>query len=149
MNKKHLLVSALIGGMISIVLSNVPLLNLVNCLLCAGFWVGPIFAVWFYKKQNGSLMLKHAVAIGALAGVFSGIIGLILSIFGLAGFGGLISSYSRFLPQEELQDLEPLMTGGAGWLFNIAGVFVDIFFGIIGGLVGGALFKDKVTTELS
>ena len=33
MNTKNLIIASLIGGLISIILSNVPVLNLVNCLL--------------------------------------------------------------------------------------------------------------------
>ena len=76
MNTKNLIIASLIGGLISIILSNVPIINLVNCLLCAGFWLGPLFAVWFYKRQTGTVTLGQGAAIGALAGVWAGVFGL-------------------------------------------------------------------------
>ena len=42
MNIVSLLIASLIGAVVTTALSNVPYLNLVNCLLCAGFWVGAI-----------------------------------------------------------------------------------------------------------
>ena len=42
MNIVSLLIASLIGAVATTALSNVPYLNLVNCLLCAGFWVGAI-----------------------------------------------------------------------------------------------------------
>jgi hypothetical protein len=75
-NTRNLLLASLIGGAVSLILTNVPVINLVNCLLCAGFWAGPLFAVWIYKRQTGSVTLGQGVAIGALAGVWSGVIGL-------------------------------------------------------------------------
>lgn len=41
MNTKNLLLAGLIGGLISTALSNIPIINFVNCLLCAGFWGEP------------------------------------------------------------------------------------------------------------
>jgi hypothetical protein len=142
MNTKNLIIASLIGGLISIILSNVPILNLVNCLLCAGFWAGPLFAAWFYKRQTGTVTLGQGAAIGALAGVWAGVFGLILAFFNLAGFGALLQSYSQFMPQDAV-DLDPSLFGAMGWLFNFVGVGFDIVVGTIGGLVGGAIFKTK------
>jgi hypothetical protein len=142
MNTKNLIIASLIGGLISIVLSNVPILNFVNCLLCAGFWAGPLFAAWFYKRQTGTVTLGQGAAIGALAGVWAGVFGLILAFFNLAGFGAMLQSYSQFMPQDAA-NLDPSLFGAMGWLFNFVGVGFDIIVGTIGGLVGGAIFKTK------
>ena len=141
MNTKNLIIASLIGGLISIILSNVPVLNLVNCILCAGFWLGPLFAVWFYKRQSGSVSLGQGAGIGALAGVWAGVFGLILAIFNLAGFASLMQSYAQYMPQDA--GVNPSMFGAMGWLLNIIGVGFDIVIGTIGGLIGGAIWKDK------
>jgi len=57
MNTKHLLTASLIGGLTSLALANAPYLNLINLLLCAGFWIGPIVAVWLLRRLDGSLTL--------------------------------------------------------------------------------------------
>ena len=50
MNTKQLLTASLVGGLVSLVLANAPFVNLINLLLCAGFWIGPIVAVWLYRR---------------------------------------------------------------------------------------------------
>ena len=85
MNTKNLLIASLAGGLISIVLVNTPFVNLINLLLCAGFWIGPIFAVWLYRRLGGALMLREAVITGLLAAAWHALFGLLLSPLGLAG----------------------------------------------------------------
>jgi hypothetical protein len=142
MNTKNLIIASLIGGLISIILSNVPILNFINCLLCAGFWLGPLFAVWFYKRQTGRVTLGQGAGIGALAGVWAGAFGLILAIFNFAGFASLMQSYALYMPPGTM-DIDPSMFGALGWLFNFVGVGFDIVIGTIGGLIGGAIWKTK------
>jgi hypothetical protein len=144
MNTKNLIITSLVGGVISIILSNVPILNLVNCLLCAGFWAGPLFAVWLYKRQSGSVTVGQGAGIGALAGVWAGVFGLILALFNFAGFGALIQSYAQFMPRDA--NIDPSLFGAMGWLFNFVGVGFDIVVGTLGGLVGGAIWKTKTAT---
>jgi hypothetical protein len=141
MNTRYLLIASLIGGAVSLILTNVPVINLVNCLLCAGFWVGPLFATWIYKRQAGSLTLGQGVAIGALAGVWSGIVGLLLSLVNLSGIQAVIESYALLVP-EGIPLGEPLGAVESAAL-NIGGVVFEIAIGAIGGLIGGAIFRTK------
>jgi hypothetical protein len=140
MNTKALLLASLAGGLASTFLSNVPIINFVNCLLCAGFWAGPLLAVWLYKRQEGTVTMGQAIGIGTLAGVWAGLFGFTLSLVGLAGVQALAQSYSRFLPSDSSIDL-----GGAVTkiIFNVIGIGFNILFGLIGGLLGGAIFKPK------
>jgi hypothetical protein len=141
MNTRNLLIASLIGGVISTALSNIPVINLVNCLVCAGFWVGPLFAVWFYKRQSGTITLSQGIITGILAGVVAGVLGFLLSLLGRAGIEPLIRSYSRFMPPDAKFELPP--PGLASIMFNFVGVIVNIVFGAIGGLIGGLIFKPK------
>ncbi len=141
MNNKNLLLASLIGGLVSTALSNIPIINLVNCLLCAGFWIGPVLAVWFYKHQTGAVTLGQAVIVGSLAGLLAGIFGFILSLMGLAGAEALMKSYARFIPPDA--EIAELPSGIFAILFNLAGVVVNILFGALGGLVSGAILKEK------
>ena len=143
MNTKHLLVASLAGGLISVVLANTPYVNLINLLVCAGFWFGPLVAVWLYRRLGGTLTLGQAMVIGLLAGAWHGLFGLVLSPLGLAGAGGLLNELRAILPAQDLPDVEPGLTGMGGLLFNLAGVAVDLAFGFIGGLIGGALFRAR------
>lgn len=143
MNTRNLLIASLVGGVASTILSNVPVLDLVNCLLCAGFWGGPLLAVWLYKRQTGTVSLGQAVAIGTLAGIWAGVFGFALSLVGLAGVAALMKSYAAYLPPEAGVGSVP--SGPASVLVNLVGVGVNIAFGAIGGLIGGGIFKTKPT----
>jgi hypothetical protein len=140
-NTRNLLLASLIGGAVSLILTNVPVINLVNCLLCAGFWAGPLFAVWIYKRQTGSVTLGQGVAIGALAGVWSGVIGLLLSLVNLAGIQAVMDSLAVLAP--EGTDLGESLGAVESTLLNLGGVAFEIGIGAVGGLIGGALFRTK------
>jgi hypothetical protein len=140
MNTKHLLTASLAGGLISLVLANAPFVNLINLLLCAGFWIGPIVAVWLYRRLDGTLTFREAILTGMLAGAWHGLFGLVLSPLGLAGAGGLLNALRPFMPAQDLPDLETTLTGVSDLLFNLVGVAVDIVFGLIGGLIGSGIF---------
>jgi hypothetical protein len=146
MNTKHLLTASLVGGLVSLLLVNIPVVNLINLLICAGFWLGPILAVWLYRRLAGTLPLREALVIGMLAGAWHGLFGLVLSPLGLAGAGGVLNEMSPFMSAQELSNLENTLTGFGGILFNLFGVVVDIVFGLIGGLIGGALFGARRVT---
>jgi hypothetical protein len=143
MNMKNLLIASLVGGLISMLLVNTPIVNLINLFVCAGFWIGPITAVWLYHRLNGTLTLGQGVAIGLVAGAWHGLFGLVLSPQGLAGAGGVLSTLRAILPVQDWPDVEPSLTGIGGLLFNLIGVAVDLAFGAIGGLVGGAVFRGR------
>lgn len=146
MNTKHLLTASLVGGMISLVLVNAPFVSLINLLLCAGFWIGPIVAVWLYRRLNGSSTLREAIFTGILAGAWHGLLGLVLSPLGLAGAGGILSAAQPFMQAQDWSELEANLTGIGGLLFNLLGVLIDMVFGLVGGLIGGALFAPRRVT---
>lgn len=141
MNTKHLLAASAAGGLVSAVLVNTPFVNLVNVLVCAGFWLGPVAAVWLYRRLAGPLTMRQAINVGLLAGVWHGVFGLLLSPLGLAGAGGLLSGLRPFLSAQDLPELESSLTGLGGLVFNLFGVVVDMVFGLIGGAAGGAIFR--------
>ena len=142
MNTKNLIISSLIGGIVIAALANIPVIQLINCLLCTGYWIGSILAVWLYKRFQGSLTLGQGVAIGALAGVWSGLINFILGLISAAGIATIISAVDQVIPAETL-DLQGNFIGQMAILVNVFLVFFNIFLGTIGGLIGGAIFQTK------
>jgi hypothetical protein len=84
--------------------------------------------------------------IGLLAGVWHGLFGLVLSPLGLAGAGGLLNELRPFMSAQDLPDLETTLTGSGGMLFNLVGILIDIAFGFLGGLIGGAIFGPRRVT---
>ena len=146
MNAKYVLAASLAGGLISTVLVNTPYVSLINLLVCAGFWIGPIMAVWLYRRLGAAPTLGQALVIGMLAGAWHGLFGLALSTVGLAGAGSLLNEVRPLVPAEDWPDLESALTGAGGLLFNLAGVAIDVAFGFIGGLIGGVLFRGRLAT---
>jgi hypothetical protein len=146
MNTKFLFVASLAGGLISTVLANTPYLKLINLLVCVGFWVGPLAAVWLYRRLGGTLTLGQAVLTGLLAGAWHGLFGLVLSPLGLAGAGSLLHDMQLFVPAQDWSNLDVIMTGVGGLLINLVGIVIDIIFGLAGGLVGGLLLGERRTT---
>lgn len=143
MNTKNLLVASLAGGLISTVLANTPYLKLINLLVCVGFWIGPLMAIWIYRRLGGTLTLGQAVLTGILAGAWHGLIGLALSPLGLAGVGSFLNDARAFIPAEDLSEAQVLLSGAGGLLLNLVGVVLDVIFGAIGGLLGGLLFHTR------
>ena len=146
MNTKNLLTASVLGGLISIVLVNTPFVNLINLLLCAGFWIGPIFAVWLYRRLGGTVTLREAVLTGLLAAAWHALFGMLLSPLGWAGAGGVLNELRPFVSAQDLPDIESSLTGLGGLLFNMIGVLFDLTFGLIGGLIGGAVFGVRRAT---
>lgn len=143
MNSKHLLVASLAGGLMSIMLVNTPYVSLLNLLICAGFWVGPVIAVWIYRRLNGQVTGREAIFTGVLAGVWHGLFGMLLSPLGMAGAGGLLQELQPFMSGSDWTQLESTLTGFDGLLFNLLGAGFDIVFGFLGGLLGSAMFKTR------
>lgn len=140
MNTKNFWIAAAAGGTLSVLISNLPYVGFVNCLLCAGFWGSAIFSVWLYRRLNGSLSLREAVRVGAVSGLIAGVLGLLLSIFGLAGVQGMLNGMEGIVPAEDLQGMEEI-PAWAGWLVNIMGVAIEFGFGALGGWIGGTLLN--------
>lgn len=137
MNTKNLWIAVLSGAALTTLVSNLPFVDMVNILCFAGFWGGAIFAVWLYRRLTGSVIVRQAVTIGLLTGVISGILGFALSFLGVAGMQGLMSEFS--------QETDSIPLWGA-MVFNFLGVVFNIFFGTIGGWIGGSIFRtDRVT----
>jgi hypothetical protein len=144
MNTKNFWIAAAAGGALSLLVTNLPYIGFVNCLLCAGFWGSAIFAVWLYRRLNGSISVREAVKVGAMSGLIGGVVGLLLSFLGLAGVQGMMNGLKGILPAEDLQGMEEI-PAWAGWLVNVVGVIIEIGFGALGGWIGAALFRtDRV-----
>jgi hypothetical protein len=139
MNTRNLWIAALSGAVLTTLVSNLPFVDLVNFLCFAGFWASAIFAVWLYRRLNGSLTAGEAVRLGLLTGLFAGILGFALSFLGVAGLQGLVNGIEQFIPADASTGEEIPAWGVLA--FNLFGVVFNVVFGIIGGWIGGALFR--------
>jgi hypothetical protein len=142
MNTKNLMIASLIGAVVTTFFANFPIINFINCLVCLPFWGGPLLAVWFYKRQTGTMTLNQGIYVGLLTGLFAGVLGFLFSLVGMAGAAGLVNQLNKYLPPEQVP---VLFTGATALLFTLMGVITNIIFGLIGGLIGGAIFQDKAS----
>jgi hypothetical protein len=151
------LMPALYGGVIMGVISGIPILSIVNCFCCAGIMLGGFMAVFFYKKElNASsppLTNGDGLALGALAGLAGAVVTVILSaafhlLFGMALGGGMQRledmGIGDRIPPETMRMVQGMLRGpgliGITFVFHLV---VDPLFGLLGGLIGYAVFKSK------
>jgi hypothetical protein len=138
MNVKNLVIVSLIGAAIGVFFSSMPVLNFTNCLCCAPYWAGAIFAVWLYRRMTfpGSLTLGQGVIIGLVIGLLATAASFLLSLVGLVNTAELMNRVQSVISSNTDINL-PVEQG---FHFNCS-CGVELIFGLIGGLIGGALFR--------
>ena len=154
--KPNKLIPALYGGIIMGLISGIPFLNLLNCCCCAGVLLGGLLAVFFYKNDikegMAPLTSGDAIEVGALAGVIGAVIGSILTAGFLAALGnvtgdaimGFLEGFRDKMPPGTLEQAEQkIREGGFSILQLVISLVVDTVFGLLGGLIGFAIFKPK------
>lgn len=160
--KPSKLMPALYGGIIMGLISGIPFLNLVNCLCCAGIMFGGFMAVFFFKKDLGPdmppLTNNDALALGALAGLFGALFANILAAIFLFTIGNVgaeviykivLDVYDSLgvldqMPPEAIEEMErSIMDSGLSPVNVIVSFIVNPLFGLVGGLIGYAVFKPK------
>lgn len=147
---------ALYGGIIIGVISGIPFLNLLNCCCCAGVLLGGALAVFFYKNDlregMAPLTSGDAIELGAIAGVIGAVIGSILTAGFLATLGnvnaepflGILDMFKDKVPPEALEEAEAKIRAGGFSILNLVmSLVIDTVFGLLGGLIGYAIFKPK------
>ncbi len=149
MNTRSFLLSSLIAGLVIGLLGNLPVLNLVNCLLCVWVWVGGLFAVRVYgryERGQPDLTLAQGAGLGAL----SGLIGALFGTLVLLGTSSLTLPVMRALARAlQIEGNLPFGTGGFAETLTSALIFlvVDIvlypLFGAVGGVIGVSVLKAK------
>jgi hypothetical protein len=140
MNTRNMLIAVLSGAVLTTLVSNLPVIDFINCLLFAGFWGSALAAVWLYRRLSGMLTMQESVRIGALTGLCAGVLGFSLTFLGLTGFQGLLNKIDLFVPG-------PLgsitFTTFEVLAFNFVGVIFNLVFGAFGGWIGGAIFRTR------
>jgi hypothetical protein len=140
---------ALYGGLFIGVLSALPLINIGNCCCCLWVLTGGVLAVYL-RQQNSpySVPASEGALVGLLAGLIGGVVAGLLSIPLQAMTSGFqqqivdrILSSNPDMPAEARDAMEwakgsTLQTVGA--LINVV---VFTIFGMLGGLLGVAVFK--------
>ncbi len=150
-----MLMPALIGGILSGVLSAIPF---ISCLCCLWVIGGGLLAAYLLSKDSP---VSLTTGDGAIVGVFSGIIGSILNTIVSIPFNAMMrnSDIMRAIldkVSEYVQDMPAGMeglfeTGPFNGSFSIAWTLLGLVFSMVlfsafsalGGIIGVSIFKKK------
>lgn len=143
---------ALFGGLFIGVLSALPFVNLANC--CCLWVIGGGVLAAYLMQQNHPYAITAAdgALVGMLAGLFGGVLGVLLSIPVDMAMGPLQQRLlDQFIlnnpdvPAESKRIFENMAASGVSAVmvgFKLMfSVVVGLIFGMLGGLLGVALFK--------
>lgn len=143
---------AVFGGIFIGVLSALPLVNIANC--CCLWVIGGGVLAAYLMQQNYPYAVSAAdgALVGLLAGAFGGILGALLSVPIEMMMGPIQQRMMERLilsnpdvPQETRDMLESLAARGQSaaifLLRMMFGLIVGAIFGMLGGLLGVAMFK--------
>jgi hypothetical protein len=142
MNTRAFLIASLIAGVVMGLLGGLPIISIANCVLCMWVWASAIFAVWLYRRFEGSQPLV-TLGQGALLGVVTGLIGAVIVL--------LISLITKQAATDAIMSaFETAGMEAPGFFATgaiLVGIVIDLvlysIFGAIGGLIGAAIFKPK------
>ena len=154
MNPAPKLQPAFFGGLFIGVLSALPLVNIGNC--CCLWVIGGGVLAAYLMQQNHPYADRPpptARSSGLLAGLIGGVLGTLLSIpvemmmgpFQQQLMERMLAS-NPDIPPETRAMIENMSAGGGGAIGVQAGVLASSsapMFGMLGGLLGVALFKKK------
>src|SRR5512146_2594178 len=127
MNTKNLLIASAIGAVVTTALANIPVISLLNCVVCLPFWGGPLLATWYYKRQTGTMPMNHAVGVGTVSGVFASVLGVIWNLVMGPASAAMVNQLQQYLPSGSV----PIdVNAGTPVLFLLVGVLFTIFFGV-------------------
>jgi hypothetical protein len=145
MKTSALIYSALIAGGIVGLLSVTPL---VGCLVCLWLILGGLISVPIYQAFDRSttrLQPSQGILLGVISGLVAAVIASIIGAFINAATYTQMINYLQ--SQEYFRDFfgqVPLISsGGFTFLGLICNLIVYPIFGLLGGLLGAALFKKQ------
>lgn len=151
MNSRSALYAILIGGAVMGLLGNLPVINLLNCLLCIWVWLGGAAAVVFYRRFEKTTVgptIGRGAGLGALAGVAGTVIGALVYLPTAAISGPIMDSVFKGLNMNV-----PVTQPGAGGLIGglLIWFLIDIVlypgFGALGGLVTTSILNRNKTAS--
>jgi hypothetical protein len=144
---------AFFGGLLIGVLSALPIVSAGNCCCCLWVVAGGMLAIYL-RQQNSPFAVTSAegALVGLLAGIIGAVIGGILSIPIEAMMGPFqrqlldrLISANPDVPAETRDMIERASAGGRGPLAIVIRFVVMLgagaIFGMLGGLLGVAVFK--------
>ena len=140
---------ALLGGVFIGVLSGLPFVQMGNCCCCLWVIAGGALAAYL-RQQNTAVPLSasEGALVGLMAGAIGGVIASVLSVVtGPMQMDSLLALMERMgeVPAEVREAIETAKASGAmGAGLVVSAIFsliVNAIFGMLGGLLGVAIFK--------
>jgi hypothetical protein len=145
---------ALLGGVFIGVMSALPIVNAGNCCCCLWVLAGGALAVYL-RKQNSAIPITAAegALVGLLAGAIGGVIGSVLNIpiqmmmgpMQAEWMSRIASAGNEDMPPEFREMIDRMAAGGAlgaaGILMSLVNIVMSTIFGMLGGLLGVAIFN--------
>ena len=141
---------AVIGGLFIGVLSTLPFVNIVN--ICCCLWVvlgGAPAAHLLQQDSTEPITAADGTLIGLMAGGVGALVGTLLSIPIDLYFGPIMRDWvlryaeGQELPPEFLEMLNQQASAAGIVLKLIWNLFAYVIFGMLGGVLGVALFRRK------
>jgi hypothetical protein len=144
---------SLLGGLFIGVLSALPIISAGNCLCCLWVVSGGVLAAYLLQ-QNQAAPIEAGD--GAMVGLFAGLMGAVVAsllaipiqmIMGplSADMFRRIADQAAEAPPELRSFLDQMGSGGIGVVAMLFGLVINVVFfsvfGLLGGLLGQALFK--------
>jgi len=162
-NTPNKLAPVILSAMVMILISSIPVLNLLNMVCCAGIILGGFIGVYSYSRQLANttilLMQKDAIMIGLLSGIIAAIvqtgIGLAISLFSknnpMAEAMEMLSGMGKDIPPEVMQILDKFSGEftqyGYSPTLTIISLVIHLvlfpLFGILGSYIGYAMLKKR------
>jgi hypothetical protein len=139
MNNRSFLYSVLIAGAGMALLGNLPLVNLINCILCLWVWLGGAAAVLLYRRfQRNAPALTggQGAGLGAVAGLVGAVLGFGVYLLTAAVTNPILLSLARTLDVD--LNLPEAGAGGAlggALFFLLLDLIAYPLFGALGGLI--------------
>jgi len=144
---------AFFGGLLIGVLSALPIVSAGNCCCCLWVVAGGMLAVYL-RQQNSPFAVTSAE--GALLGLLSGVIGAVVGMIISIPIDAMMGPFQRQLLERvinsqpdipaETRDMFQRASAGGHGAFGVAFKFIlmlvtGTIFGMLGGLLGVAVFK--------
>jgi len=157
------LTPVILSAAIMVVLSTVPLLNLVNTFCCMGIILGGFMGVTYYSKQmiSNNLLLsqKDSLLIGLLSGIISAIINtgitLAVSLFSkenpMSEMMEILSQMGRQVPPEAMEIMDKLSQEFTKYGYSptltiitfVMNIILYPLFGMLGSFIAYQIYKKK------
>jgi hypothetical protein len=156
MNTRSFWLSALIAGAAIGVVAHLPVLNLINCILCIWVWLGGMLAVLLYRRfqrgQPPALTPGQGAGLGAVAGVLGAIFGFFVNLLTNAISFPIFMSIARYFELQrdvpfDDRSIPGLITGAL--FFMCLDILLYPLFGALSGLITASVGRKGQTPEVA